>query len=217
MALQLSTSIYIFSYCLTFWLHNMNMGHAHLICTQIFFFLPRERFVSHSFSSLSDKYLLQFLSTLLITMALSVKETLMYFSYTFSPNLTHQGTSIITEISSATLHINGYRNTTMETTISSLATLKCIQKEKNYTNWVKNRHAQIHQRKHARSAQCAWANKVLRVHNAPSARLCMRKSMNFYERRIYASCQPLNHLWTNSQHNLTFISKGNMNGGLVKD
>jgi hypothetical protein len=40
---------------------------------------------------------------------------------------------VITEILSATLHTNGYRNTTIPTTISSHAALKCIQKEKNYT------------------------------------------------------------------------------------
>jgi hypothetical protein len=63
-------------------------------------------------------------------MALSVKETFMYFGYTYAPNLAHQGASVITEISSATLHANGYRNTIMPTTISSLTTLKCIQKAK---------------------------------------------------------------------------------------
>jgi hypothetical protein len=35
-------------------------------------------------------------------MVLSVEETLMYFGYTYAPNLTHQGASVITEISSAT-------------------------------------------------------------------------------------------------------------------
>jgi hypothetical protein len=129
-ALQLSTPTYIFSYSLTFWLHDTSMGHARLICIQIFFFLPRERFGSHSFPSPSDGSLLQFLSTLFITMALSVKETLMYFGYTYAPNLTHQGASVITEILSATLHANGYRNTAMPTTISSPAALKCIPKEK---------------------------------------------------------------------------------------
>jgi hypothetical protein len=39
---------------------------------------------------------------------------------------------VITEISSATLHPNGYRNTTMST-ISSTAALKCNSKGKNYT------------------------------------------------------------------------------------
>jgi hypothetical protein len=106
----------------------MSMGHACLVCTQILFFLLRERFGSHNFPSPSGKSLLQFLSTLFITMALSVKETLMYFSYTYAPNFTHQRASVITEISSAKLHANGYRNTTMLTTISSPAALKCISK-----------------------------------------------------------------------------------------
>jgi hypothetical protein len=57
-------------------------------------------------------------------MTLSIKETLMYFGYTYAPNLTHQGESVITEMSSATLHANGYRNTIIPTTISSPATLK---------------------------------------------------------------------------------------------
>jgi hypothetical protein len=63
-------------------------------------------------------------------MALSVEETLMYFGYTYAPNLTHQGAFVITEILFTTLHINGYRNTTIPTTISSPTTLKCIPKEK---------------------------------------------------------------------------------------
>jgi hypothetical protein len=53
-ALQLSTSTYIFSYSLTFWFHDTSMGHAHLVCTHILFFLPRERFGSHSFPSPSE-------------------------------------------------------------------------------------------------------------------------------------------------------------------
>jgi hypothetical protein len=105
--LQLSTSTYIFSYSLTFWFHDTSMGHARLVCTHILFFLPRERFGSHSFPSPSDGSLLQFLSSLFLTMALSAKETLMYFGYTYAPNLTHQGASVITEKSSATLHTNG--------------------------------------------------------------------------------------------------------------
>jgi hypothetical protein len=105
--LQLSTSTHIFSYNITFWSHDTSMGHAYLVCTQNFFFLPRERFGSHSFPSPSGGLLLRFLSSLSITMALSSKETLMYFGYTYSPNLTHQVASVITEKSSATLHTNG--------------------------------------------------------------------------------------------------------------
>jgi hypothetical protein len=99
---------------LHFELHDTSMGHAHLVCIQIFFFFSLEKdFGSHSFPSPSSGLLLQFLSTLFITMALSVKETLMYFDYTYAPNLTHQGASVIIEILSATLHANGYRNTTI--------------------------------------------------------------------------------------------------------
>jgi hypothetical protein len=39
----------------------------------------------------------------------------------------------ITEISSAILHANGYKNTAMPTTISSPASPKFISKGKNYT------------------------------------------------------------------------------------
>jgi hypothetical protein len=44
---------------------------------------------------------------------------------------------VITEISSATLHGNGYKNVTMPTNISSPATPKSISKGKNYTNGKK--------------------------------------------------------------------------------
>jgi hypothetical protein len=40
---------------------------------------------------------------------------------------------VITEILSATLHTNGYRNIAMPTTISSPVAPKCISKGKNYT------------------------------------------------------------------------------------
>jgi hypothetical protein len=130
--IQLQLLSYIFE------LHDTSMGHARLVCIHILFSLPRERFGSHSFPSPSDGSLLQFLSTLFITMVLSVEETLMYFGYTYAPNLTHQGASVITEISSATLHANGYRNTTFQTPISSPATpkmhfqeAKTIQLDKN--------------------------------------------------------------------------------------
>jgi hypothetical protein len=66
-------------------------------------------------------------------MALSVKETLMYFGYMYVPNFTHQRASIITKISSATLNTNGYKNIAMPTTISSRVAPKCISKGKNYT------------------------------------------------------------------------------------
>ena len=86
----------------------MSMGHAHLVCTQFYFSTPCKRFGSYRFPSPSNGSLLQFPSTLFLTKVISVEETLMYFGYMYAPNLTHQGTSIITRILSA----NGYRNPT---------------------------------------------------------------------------------------------------------
>jgi hypothetical protein len=95
-----------------FELHDTSMGHAHLVCTQFYFSTPCERFGSYRFPSPSNGSLLQFPSTLFLTKVLSVEETLMYFGYTYAPNLTHQGASVITGISSA----NGYRNPTSPNT-----------------------------------------------------------------------------------------------------
>jgi hypothetical protein len=63
----------------------------------------------------------------------------------------------------------------------------------------------------------SWAKEALRAHNAPYARLCMRKSMNSYEQQIYVSCRPLTHFWMNYQLDLTLKYEPNPNGGLVKD
>jgi hypothetical protein len=116
-ALQLSTSTYNFSYCHTFLSYmTQAWGMPSSFVYKFYFPLPRERFGSHSFPSPSDEYLLQLLSPLFLTMVLSVEETLMYFDYTYAPNLTHQGASIITKIPSAVSHENGYRNTTSSNT-----------------------------------------------------------------------------------------------------
>ena len=95
-ALQLSTSTpHSF-----FDLHDMIMGHAHLVCTQfIFTHLMEGRVLPVPFFSKGLLYMVPlFLS---LTTPFSVKETLMDFGYTYAPNLIHQGASIITEISSA--------------------------------------------------------------------------------------------------------------------
>jgi hypothetical protein len=106
-ALQLSTSTYIFGYCLThFELHDTSMGHFQLVCTQFYFSTLGKRFGSHRSPSPSNGSLLKLPSTLFLTKVLSVEETLMYFGYMYHPNLTHQGASVITGISYA----NGYRN-----------------------------------------------------------------------------------------------------------
>jgi hypothetical protein len=116
-ALQLSTSAYNFSYCLTFLSYMTRAWGMPASFVYIFYFLSLEKDLGPTVSPLPPTgSLLQFLSTLFITMVLSVEETLMYFSYTYAPNLTHQGASVITEISSTTLHANGYRNTTSPNT-----------------------------------------------------------------------------------------------------
>jgi hypothetical protein len=91
-----------------FELHDMSMGHARLVCTHFYFFTPCERFGSYRFPSPPNGSLLELPTMLFLTKVLSVEETLMYFGYTYAPNLTHQGASVITRISSA----NGYRNPT---------------------------------------------------------------------------------------------------------
>jgi hypothetical protein len=77
-----------------------------------FYFLSLETDLGLNVSPLSLKgLLLQLLSTLFLTMVFSVEETLMYFGYTYDPNITHKEASVITKILSTTLHANGYRNT----------------------------------------------------------------------------------------------------------
>jgi hypothetical protein len=95
----------------------------------------------------------------------------------------------------------------MPTTISPPTTLKFIQKEKNYVIGVKNQNAQNHQRECAQSVQ---ANTGLNAHYAQNAWMCTRKASHFYERCIYGSCQPLNHFWSDPQHDLTLISERNL-------
>ena len=82
------------------------MGHARLICIHILF-LYLEKGLGPTVSPLPPTYRscssYQHSS---LQIVLSVEETLMYFGYTYAPNLTHQGASIITELLSA----NGHKN-----------------------------------------------------------------------------------------------------------
>jgi hypothetical protein len=99
-----------------------------------YFSTPKERFGFYRFPSPSNGSLLQFLSTLFLTMVFSVEETLMYFGYTYAPNLTHQGASIITEISSA----NGHSNPASPNTYSFIHGPKNVfPKGTNYTTGYK--------------------------------------------------------------------------------
>jgi hypothetical protein len=77
------------------------MGHARLVCTQLYIVMHlMEGWVLPApFFSKGLLYTVPLLLSL--TTTFSVKETLMDFGYMFSPNLIHQGASIITKISSA--------------------------------------------------------------------------------------------------------------------
>jgi len=80
-------------------------GMPRLVCTQFIFHTLR-KVGSYKFPSPSIESLLILSISLFLTIVISVEETLMNFSYTYAPNLIHQGASVITEILSA----NGYRN-----------------------------------------------------------------------------------------------------------
>ena len=82
------------------------MGHAHLVCTQLYIVthLMEGQVLSVPFFSKGLLYTVPLLLSL--TKKFSVEETLMDFGYTYSPNLIHQGAYVITEISSA----HGYKN-----------------------------------------------------------------------------------------------------------
>jgi hypothetical protein len=80
---------------------NTSMGHARLVCTQLYIVthLVEGRVLQVPFFSNGLLYTVPLLLSL--TTPFSVKETLMDFGYTYAPNLIHQGASVITEISSA--------------------------------------------------------------------------------------------------------------------
>jgi hypothetical protein len=89
-------------------LHHTSMGHARLVCTQLYIVthLVEGRVLQVPFFSNGLLYTVPLLLSL--TTPFSVKETLMDFGYTYAPNLIHQGASVITEISST----HGDKNST---------------------------------------------------------------------------------------------------------
>jgi hypothetical protein len=98
---------------------------ASFVHSFIFSPTPWERLGSYRFPSPSNGSLLTLPTMLFLTQVLSVEETLMYFGYTYAPNLTHQGASVITR--------NFIRKWLQEsnifkTLISSLMGQKCISK-----------------------------------------------------------------------------------------
>jgi hypothetical protein len=89
-----------------FELHDMSTGHAHFVCTQFSFSHTSWKVGFYRFLFPSNGSLWTIPLFLSLKTTLSVEETLMDFSYTYAPNLIHQGASVITEISSA----HGYKN-----------------------------------------------------------------------------------------------------------
>jgi hypothetical protein len=69
----------------------------------------------------------------LLTTTFSVEETLMYFGYTYAPNLIHQGASVITEI----LSTHGDKNSSLSNSNEVIHGTELIshhsKKVKNYT------------------------------------------------------------------------------------
>ena len=82
------------------------MGHARLVCTQLYIVthLLEGRVLPVPFFSKGLLYTVPLLLSL--TTTFSVEETLMDFGYTYAPNLIHQGVSVITKIS----FTHGYKN-----------------------------------------------------------------------------------------------------------
>jgi hypothetical protein len=98
----------------------------------------------------------------------------MDFSYTYAPNLIHQGASVITEISSA----NGYKNSassnSYEVTHGPKLSQKNFQRVKNYTTSAK---IKGHYEDIGRACTCAKQKRKIHAH-AHDARLLSQKSMH---------------------------------------
>jgi hypothetical protein len=128
----------------------------------------------YGFPSLSNRKLLTLSLLLSLTTKLSVEETLMNFGYMYAPNLIHQGSSIITEISSA----NGFKNPTLsdsyEVTHGPKLPQNHFQKVQKYTtnDKIKVRYDYI---------GCTWTctnQKCRKGAHAPDARLWLLKYAN---------------------------------------
>jgi hypothetical protein len=97
-ALQLSTPTFPSSFSE---LHHTSMGHARLVCTQLYIFFSAHLSEDRDTGSFSFQRIAPKGPTLAFLYTHTVEETLMDFGYTFAPNLIHQEASVITEISSA--------------------------------------------------------------------------------------------------------------------
>jgi hypothetical protein len=77
------------------------MGHARLVCTQLYILFSIRLSEDQDTGSFSFQWVAPKGPTLAFLYNYTVEETLMDFDYTFAPNLIHQGASVITEIPSA--------------------------------------------------------------------------------------------------------------------
>jgi hypothetical protein len=131
----------------------------------------------YRFPSPSNGSLLILSLSLSLTTTLSVEETLMNFSYTYAPNLIHQGASVITEISSA----NGYRNpassNSYEVTHGPKLPQNHFQKVQNYTTSDK---IKVRYDYTGRACTCAIQKCIKNAH-AHDARLWSLKAMHTSE------------------------------------
>jgi hypothetical protein len=82
-------------------LHHTSMGHARLVCTQLYILFSTRLSEDRDTGSFSFQRVTLKGPTLAFLYNYTVEEKLMDFGYTFAPNLIHQGASVITEISSA--------------------------------------------------------------------------------------------------------------------
>jgi hypothetical protein len=138
------------------------MGHARLVCTQLYILFFARLSEDRDTGSFSFQWIAPKGPTLSFLYNHTVEETLMDFSYTFAPNLIHQGASVITEISSA----HGDKNSTSAKQQWSHSwnwiNFTALKKGKNYTSNQKLKGSlhQLDARAHARDKNvlCAHAH-----------------------------------------------------------
>jgi hypothetical protein len=134
----------------------------------------------------------------------------MYFSYTYAPNLTHQGAFVTTEISSA----NSYRNSTSPKHLLVHPWPKnSFPKGTNYTTGYK---ISMHSEYTGSVRTCA-SRKCRKSAHVPNVSLWMKKIVHTLEQYTNDSIQPPTHFWFSSKVDLTPKSELNPSGGLVKD
>jgi hypothetical protein len=97
-ALEGATVVYTNTSVIFLELHDMSMGHAHLVCTQFSVFHTSWKVGSYWFLFPSNGSFWMIPLLFSLTTTFSVEETLMDFGYMYAPNLIYQGAFVITEI-----------------------------------------------------------------------------------------------------------------------